>query len=264
MSLAHLECHLYRPERANSATSSYVSFAPRRDPGSVVVACSIASRESIGSQVACHLTLEHFTGGILEYYQGRERGDQAIDGIEALEHAIQSTNSSVYHFGHRLSAGGRMSAHLMSLVIEGDVASAARIGTGGVYLCREGRAFPFFDPPSRGSTEVHPEGLVGAHSLVSVELSTIKVREYDTLLFVAGTLNEDQEARLSYTIDHVLEHSVRPSAALARTLFTRRDEPPFTMIVRVNEEVIELQEEVELLDDLRDEGREARSYESKT
>lgn len=157
-----------------------------------------------------------------------------------------------------------MSAHLMSLVLEGEVASAARIGTGGVYLCREGRAFPFFDPGSRSSTDIHPEGLVGAHSLVSVELSTIQVREYDTLLFVAGTLNDEQEARLSYTIDHVLEHSVRPSAALARTLFSRREEPPFTMIMKLGQEIIELQEEIQLFDDSSLEDEVRHTGESKT
>lgn len=85
----------------------------------------------------------------------------SVVSLELLEKAFKAADDSVYQFGHKLAAGGRLSTSLIGLVIEKNLIAAGRVGHGNAYLCREGEVFPFFlkpysirvlgTPPNRGS-----------------------------------------------------------------------------------------------------------------
>jgi len=160
----------------------------------------------LGSQVACKLALEHFVTGVLDFFESctstapdPRPGDSEIS-LEVLEAAFKSANASVYQFGHSLSAGGRMSASLLGIVIQDRTVAAARVGAGSAYLCRNGDLFPFFEP-NISETEPPPtasdDALVGAQSLVAVDLASVPIQAGDALLVFSERLDDRQERLLA-------------------------------------------------------------------
>src|SRR5436190_1494747 len=86
MSLTHIDCFIFRGNGAPSDSSSFVAVNPRHVPGSLVVANALAARESISSQVACKLALEHFLDGVLDYYSGGPENNGATSSIKPKEY----------------------------------------------------------------------------------------------------------------------------------------------------------------------------------
>ena len=64
---------------------------------------------------------------------------------ELIIDVIKNANESVYSFGHKLAAGGRMASSLLGIVIEENTIAAGRVGAGSAYLYREGDLFSFFE-----------------------------------------------------------------------------------------------------------------------
>ena len=227
MSLTRIDCNIYRGPEASAETSSYVALNPTRKPGSLVVACSSAARDSIGSQVACKLSIEHFLHGVLEYFEtpiemSRPDGIEGYDAkdteisLEVLEAAFRNANSSVYSFGHQLAAGGRMAASLLGLVVEDNVVAAGRVGGGTAYLFRRGELFPFFEAtPKAGSNETY----VGSNSLVTVELASVPIEEGDILVAFSSALSLQDEGELIKALDKVPSQGSIAAEGLARELF---------------------------------------------
>ena len=118
MGLTRLGCHRFRGEKAAHDVSSFVALNPLAHPSCLVFAGSSAARESLGSQVAYKLAIDYFVSGIQTYFadqSGAAKGEEKV--VKALEEAFRAANSSVYSFGHKLSAGGRMAASLLGVVI---------------------------------------------------------------------------------------------------------------------------------------------------
>src|SRR4051794_26630480 len=99
--LSRIDCHIFRGAEASIDTSSYIALNPTRKPGSLLIAASTAVRESIGSQVACRLALEHFVNGVLSFFEdGRHANQTGSDGVqdeisqEILEAAFKNANAS--------------------------------------------------------------------------------------------------------------------------------------------------------------------------
>ncbi|MCB0334190.1 MAG: hypothetical protein KDD55_11860, partial [Bdellovibrionales bacterium] len=195
MSCTHLDSFTYRGANALVDTSSYVSFNPHGKAGNLVFAGARAVKQSIGSQVACKLSLEHFIEGILDYFGGgfsEEDFTEEEPSLRALEAAFKRANKSVYSFGHSLAAGGRMAAAFIGLVLEDDMIASGRVGNGSAYLYRAGELFPFFD--STGQEEgAHQEGYLGTQSLVSVELASVATEPHDVLYVFSQELSEKEE-----------------------------------------------------------------------
>ncbi|MBX7143081.1 MAG: protein phosphatase 2C domain-containing protein [Oligoflexia bacterium] len=200
MPITRIDCSFLCPqERADYATC--VMLNPSAEPGSLVFAGSVAARESIGAQVACKLALEHFVEGVLDFFT-RRRVEQGALSLEALstavlENAFKSANTSVYAFGHRLAAAGRMAASLLGLVVQDTTVAAGRVGPGAVYLFRDGELFPFFEERQFSNRDIESERLIGAHSIVSVELSSISIAPRDVLFAISEPLSKDQELQLA-------------------------------------------------------------------
>jgi serine/threonine protein phosphatase PrpC len=64
--------------------------------------------------------------------------------LRLLEYAFKNANHSVYTFGHKLAAGGKMAASLLGLALVNDVLTVGRVGDGIGYLVRNGHVFQFF------------------------------------------------------------------------------------------------------------------------
>lgn len=206
MALTHIDCNIFRGPGASSDGSSYVVMNPRRMPGNLVVAVSIAAKESISSQVACKLGLEHFTAGVLDFYdsqseEGRfdRRGDSAgrqSISLEVLEAAFKKANTSVYQFAHKLAAGGRMASTLMGVVLEDKVIAAGKVGPGNVFLFRNRELMAFFEPNQNLPNEIAHETYIGAHSFVSVELASIPAQQSDQIFILPFNVSKDEQSEM--------------------------------------------------------------------
>jgi hypothetical protein len=245
----------------------------------MVMAGAVAVRSSIGSQVACKLSLQHFVASVLDYFDppkasdapsqvpetpsmlgarpGLSEGsdsDAPVVSLELLEKAFKAANDSVYQFGHKLAAGGRLSTSLIGLVIEKNLIAAGRVGQGNAYLCREGEVFPFFETilDSRLGNAAQPgqltDGYVGSQSMVSVELASVPLRPHDVIFLCAEPLDAFGERELYGVLDDLgvtySETAREPSTfvcdQLVQSLYPAASEIPFAMLAVVGPETIYL------------------------
>ncbi len=243
MACTHLDCHTFRGANALLDTSSFVSFNPHCSPGNLVIAGARAVKQSIGSQVACKLSLEHFVEGILDYFSGNFSDEDFVEAepsLRALEAAFKRANKSVYSFGHSLAAGGRMAAAFIGLVLEEETIASGRVGNGSAYLYRAGELFPFFDSADE-ATQEHQEGYLGTQSLVSVELASVAIEPGDVLYVFSQELSESEEAELiSLSQDMDFNSPGNPISEICRFLFDSPDDVAFATLTRVGPETIYL------------------------
>ncbi|MBN8549982.1 MAG: hypothetical protein J0M12_11760 [Deltaproteobacteria bacterium] len=249
MSITRIDCQFHRYPLAGER-SGYVALNPSGRPGSLVFAGSSAAREGISSQVASKLSREHFVSAVLDYFARVEQGQRQNLGeeeisLEVLESAFKNANTSVYSFGHKLAAGGRMAASLLGIVVEKKVVAAGRVGPGSAYLYRGGELFPFFESRQFGSDTASLEQLIGAHSIVSVELSSVPVAEDDIIVAFSEVLDSDTELQLTMLL---AEEPLIPEASLVDyhmrriipRLFGEPNEVLFAMVARIGPEAIYL------------------------
>lgn len=249
MSITRIDCQFHRYDLAGER-SGYVALNPSRRPGSLVFAGSCAAREGISSQVASKLSREHFISAVLDYFASSkgavaESRDEEDISLEVLEAAFRNANTSVYNFGHKLAAGGRMAASLLGLVIERKIVAAGRVGPGSAYLYRGGELFPFFESRPFGHDDASLERLIGAHSIVSVELASVPVAEDDIIVAFSSVLDSDSEQQLTVLL---AEEPIVPEISLVDyhmrrilpRLFGEPDELMFAMVARVGPEAIYL------------------------
>jgi hypothetical protein len=260
MSLTRLDCHFYRGERAASDVSSFVALNPMACPSRLVFAGSTAIRESLGSQVAYRLALDYFVHGVQGHYAGpyqaKRQQDPEDAAVGVLEDAFRSANASVYSFGHKLAAGGRMAASLLGLVMEDGRIAAGRVGLGSVYLFRGNQLFPFFSGPESGmpaigdTTEFPDEELrrkgsyIGQNSVVDVELASVKLEGEDIVCVFSRPLTQANETLLFECLDSLTADGfpVHERGALAdlvcKEVFNDPESLSFAMVVAVGPEAV--------------------------
>jgi hypothetical protein len=230
MNLTKFDYSSFRGERASQEAASQVAFNPLGLPGFFVFAGAHAIEDRIGSQVAFRMALENFLKGVQSHYdsvlQGASSRELAQRGEDAtarvLEDAFRQANSSVYSFGHQLAAGGRLSASLLGLVVEDRRLATARVGSATVYLYRRGELFPFFettngenvpigDAPEHVDEHRPKRSLVGANSLVDVELASVALEGGDILCIFSRPLTPFNETLLVEALEpYAYDDETRP------------------------------------------------------
>lgn len=196
MTLTRIDCDLQYGNQITQGTSGFVAFNPSIKPGSFVVAGTLAMVDSLGSQVACKLGIEHFVNSVLGYFERSDETNSARErGLGAVEIGFKGANDSVYEFGHRLAAGGRLAASMISLIVEDSTASAGRVGEGGAYLIRRGELFGFFGPTKKSNSGIL-DGLVGTQAKVSVEIASVPIEESDIILVFSQSFEVEDEKKL--------------------------------------------------------------------
>ncbi len=266
MALTRLDCFFHKGSSVTEESSSFVALNPRTRPGEMVWAGSCAARVSLGNQVACKLALQHFVDGVLEYLDSPDDtagSDQTESCLRVLESAFKNANSSVYSFGHKLAAGGRMAASLLGLVIEDNSIAVGRVGAASAYLARRGELFPFFEPPD---PEAAPEALVGSQSMVSVELASVPIEEGDLIFAFSREISSSLERQLLEEVENIassLDGMVfgsgglpksqgqfqneqgnwkNPCDRIIRQLYPSGNEPEFAMMIVIGPKTIYLQQ----------------------
>ncbi|WKZ56624.1 MAG: hypothetical protein QY326_07800 [Bdellovibrionota bacterium] len=240
MALTRIDCFFWNGPQAHEGR--YIALNPRHSPGCLIVAGSEAGRESIGGQVASKMALEQFAAGALTYFQecpsptpGRE------PSLEALERAFKEANSSVYEFGHKLAAGGRLAASLFGLVIDSRLAAAGRVGDGGAYLGRGGELFPFFDTAGGGGedTDRFDRG-VGLSSVVTVELASVALQPDDSIFIFSRTLQSRDEHALLDLIRLGAPESFKDYTEFMQNLCDDSDDIVYASLCRIGPETVYL------------------------
>ncbi len=260
MALTRLDCHLYRGANAAHDGSSFVAFNPSLQPAQMVFAGSAAVRESVGSQVAYRLALDYFMLGVEAHYaqpagEARVPGDEGTV-VKALEDAFRSANTSVYGFGHKLAAGGRMAASLLGVVIEAGRLATGRVGYGSVYLFRNNELFPFFDTPESevakvGDARECPDefesrrsSFIGSNSMVDVELASVMLQADDVLCVFSRPLTTLNETVLFECLESLsfdtpaAKQPAEVAERLCNEVFTEPESLAFAMVARVGPEAI--------------------------
>lgn len=278
MTITHLECSYFRGSSLRSEEASLVALNPSNFPGSLVMAGASALPGSLGSQVACRLALEQFVEGILEFFElspekfksaanlegekihsaklatekvateidsrPADEGTPRIESVAALEAAFRKANSSVYSFGHKLAAGGRLATSMFAMVVSEDHIATARVGEASCFLLREGELFPFFEEKPRASNS---DQLVGSQSSVSLEVASVLLQEHD--LVVAFSREPNRQALTQMSADIAGQKSEREDSSLCTRLCMRLfpdcDKLEYAFLTRFGPKTIYLTEEIE-------------------
>jgi hypothetical protein len=260
MSLTRLDCDIFRGRDVVADASSFVAVNPVAKPARLVFAGSTAVMQGLGSQVAYRLALEHFLRGVEAHYQAAPNrpavstDEDAV--VQVLEDAFRAANSSVYAFGHKLAAGGRMAASLLAFAIEAERFAAARVGLGSVYLFRDNQLFPFFssegiDRSVVGDVEEFPKDLsvqrqafVGSNSIIDVEIASVTLGPGDIVCAFSRSLTALNETLLFQHLETLIQEGfpeLQPrdlAERLCVEVFTEPDTLSFCCVAAVGPEVI--------------------------
>lgn len=241
MAITHFECDFFRPTDLTLEFSSYNAFNPSAQPGSMVIASASAVKDGIGSQVACKLSLEQFAEGVLQFFTAEDYDGKEVS-LEALESAFRLANNSVYRFGHKLAAGGKMAASLIGLVIQDEIVAAGRVGAWSAYLYRSGQLFPFFEDQETARSKKEVDGYVGVNSLISVELASVPIQAEDILVIISGIMSSREEKELTNILSKLNPNVDRACESLIADLYPKGPFPAFTMMTFVGPEAVYLNE----------------------
>ena len=242
MALTKIDCQIYRSQGINPDASLYAVLNPSKEPGSLVAAGTIAARENIGGQVACRLALEHFLNVILEIGEARKLASETVQEredacLDAIENAFRRANTSVYEFGHKLAAGGRMAASLIGFYISERVVAVGRAGNVSAYLLRAGEICPFFTDSLSAQRET---GFIGENSVVTVELSSIVLKEHDKVVAFPSLLSQEQLVRLKGVAFRLGLGERVTLDTLVAEIYSDQEEIPFVLEAEIGPEVIYL------------------------
>lgn len=260
MALTRLDCDLFRGHQAVADASSYIAMNPVGKPAQLVFAGSTAVKLGLGSQVAYRLALDHFVEGVRAHYASPRQETQRVSDdemvVKVLEDAFRTANSSVYNFGHRLAAGGRMAASLLGFVIDERKFAAARVGLGSVYLFRDRQLFPFFSSEGieRGvvgdldefpsDLHIQRQAFVGSNSIIDVEVASVELAPGDVVCAFSRPLSSLNETLLFQHLEMLLEEGFpeNQQQSLAEHLcvevFTEPDTLSFACVACVGPDVI--------------------------
>lgn len=194
------------------------SINPTMSPGVLFAAGVVPGRQELGGQLASKLAVEAF---FLELQEQASQQD-LYPPQKCIESAFRRANTAVYEFGHKLAASGRMATSLIGLGVVNGEAAAGRVGHSEAYLYRGYELFPFFEHPPK-----EHEWYVGSSSLISVQLSSIQLQEFDTLLLFGKPLLRELISPLLDFLEEKDPSSPGFSQMLLREVFSDELEQDF-------------------------------------
>lgn len=216
MTLSKIDCDVFRGANTNLNSSSYSVLNPGMTPGCMSFCGAYAVKESLGSKLACTLSIERFNEAVTGFYTNKsieKKEDEEPISQSILELAFKQTNSAVYNFGHKLAAGGKMSASVMGAVLDNNSIAVGKIGGWSAYLVRDKFLYPFFE----SKNESTDKPFLGSQLGVNVQTTFVPIEEDDIFLAFSKTFSQKEEQNL---LDLVSElNTVVPSMARHITEF---------------------------------------------
>jgi hypothetical protein len=230
-------------------------------PAQLVFAGSTAAIQGVGAQVAYRLAIDYFVEGVVTHFEqvaqpAVSRADDAESAAEVLESAFRVANASVYGFGHKLAAGGRMAASLLAFIVDQQRFAAARVGQGSVYLFRNNQLFPFFSSDGVDRSVVgdvaeyaadsasQKQAFVGSHSIIDVEVASVILHPGDYVVAFSRPLTTLNETLLFQHLEVLVGEGFPESQPygmaeqMCLDVFTQADTVSFACMVGLGPEVI--------------------------
>ncbi len=185
MSLTKIDCFSY--SQGISQTDNGIILNPLKLPGVITMAVSSPASNSLGAKVATQLALSHFVEGVLNFCD--KVGNKASKTLshDIVSAGFKNSNRSVYDFGHKLAAGGRMKAFLTTVAVVNNVVSVAKVGGGDIYLYRNKHIYSFF-----GEDQMIDATNIGQNVKVSVEFSDIDLEAEDKIILFSKKLSSKE------------------------------------------------------------------------
>ncbi len=241
--------------------SAYVALNPVLRPAQLVFAGSTAAIQGVGAQVAYRLAIDYFVEGVVNHFkelrqQATPAADDAESAVEVLEAAFRVANASVYGFGHKLAAGGRMAASLLAFIVDQHKFAAARVGQGSVYLFRNNQLFPFFSSEGVDRSVVgdvaeysaesasQRQAFVGSHSIIDVEVASVTLHPGDYVVAFSRPLTTLNETLLFQHLEVLVAEGFpelqpyRMAEQMCLDVFTQAETLSFACVVGMGPEVI--------------------------
>lgn len=261
MNITRLDCDIFRGAHALADASAYVALNPGICPAQMVFAGSTAAIQGVGAQVAYRLAIDYFVEGMLDHFSGHTRetlstSEDTESVVKALESAFRTANASVYGFGHKLAAGGRMAASLLALMVDRRQFAAARVGRGSVYLFRNKQLFPFFssegvDRSVVGDVEEYASEIasqkhafVGSHSIIDVEVASVVLHPGDYVVAFSRPLSTFNETLLFQHLEVINEggfpelQPLRMAEQMCLDVFAQAETLSFACMIGLGPEAI--------------------------
>lgn len=261
MTLSRVDCDIFRGTEAVPDASAFVALNPVMRPAQIVFAGSTAAIPGVGAQVAYRLAIDYFVEGVIEYVTkagsaATSVADDAESAVEVLEAAFRVANASVYGFGHKLAAAGRMAASLVAFTVDHNKFAAARVGQGSVYLFRNNQLFPFFSSEGVDRSVVgdideystdsasQRQSFVGSHSIIDVEVASVTLRPGDYVVAFSRPLTTLNETLLFQHLEVIVQRGFPQSQPygmaeqMCLDVFTHADTLSFACMVGLGPEVI--------------------------
>jgi hypothetical protein len=258
MSISRLDCDIFRGSEVPADLSGFVALNPGPAQARAVFAGTTAVAEGIGSQVAYRLGLEYFVKGVLDAVPASQLLPDEDAVTRVVENAFRIANSSVYNFGHRLAAGGRMAASMVACVVDGRHLVCGRVGFASVYLFREGQLFPLFpndDVDTSILGDISEElvaapdqrfSYIGSHAIVDVNIASVNLEPLDTIISFSRPLTSLNETLLFQYLEMTAEgqraasfsQSARRADDLCLDVFTEPDLVSFCCLLSIGPDAI--------------------------
>lgn len=258
MSISRLDCDIFRGNEVPADSSGFVALNPGPAQARAVFAGTTAVAEGIGSQVAYRLGLEYFVKGVLDAVPASQPLSDEDAVTRVVENAFRTANSSVYNFGHRLAAGGRMAASMIACIVDGRHLVCGRVGFASVYLFREGQLFPLFpndDVDTSILGDISEElvaapdqrfSYIGSHAIVDVNIASVHLEPLDTIVSFSRPLTSLNETLLFQYLEMTAEghrgasfsQSVRRAEDLCLDVFTEPDLVSFCCLLSMGPDAI--------------------------
>ncbi len=220
-----------------------------------VLCCLEGARGSLTSQIAAQMSASSALAGVLSSLEAAPTEDDVPRATAIVRRGIKSANADVYSYAHKMGAGGKVGATGFLSCFAGSRCSIARVGSYGVYACREGRVLELFEAgPAR--SESGQDGVlqrfIGANAQVLVDLISLELASEDAILFTsqpAEALPFDEIASI-LSSRQSLQEQVKQVQAIQRSQAlspdkegnTRIARNSFTGLLRVGAPVITLTE----------------------
>ena len=161
-----------------SGVESYVALSLGLAPSPLLFACFQGGRSGIGAQIAVRMGIDK----VVETALSSSSSDKSQLALDIVRSVFSDVNREVYQYGHRMAAGGQISACGLIAVYDGAKISIGRVGNFACYLLRGETLSRFYESDPRTESGGVLDRFIGANSKVLVDLASVSVEEDDVIV----------------------------------------------------------------------------------
>ncbi len=217
-------------------------------PGALFVCLLQGGGGGITAQIAVKMSVDAMVDQALSAVESPQASEHPF-ASEIVRRSFKEANTQVYQYGHRIGAGGRISATGMLLAVADGRCTVGRVGDYQGFLLRGNKLSPLFE--DLHATTSGPGALsryIGANAQILVDLASVVVALGDRIVFCNFPVSESQHGELQDELTQNSELALLAQNACARLRAGMNSFPAHPMLLgllEVEQPTILLQEVVE-------------------